>query len=124
MLKWAIEQLGASGAIALILISDVATGAGLRWAHLRKAGVPREEFGAFAHAALELIRNRLSYVIKPVVDSSRYASIRGISKAKAPGGVEGIMMMVMTMTSMELAICPRTFESHLRNTARCCVAIC
>lgn len=81
--KWAIEQMGASGATALILISDVATGAGLRWAHLRQAGVPREELAAFARAALELIRNRLSHVIRPVVDSSRYASITGISKAKA-----------------------------------------
>lgn len=83
VMKWAIEQMGASGATALILVSDVVTGAGLRWAHLRQAGVPREEFSAFAKAALELIRNRLSYVIKPVVDSSRYASITGISKAIA-----------------------------------------
>lgn len=83
VLKWAIEQMGASGATALILVSDVVTGAGLRWAHLRQAGVPREEFEAFAHAALELVRNRLSYVIRPVVDSSRYASITGISKAIA-----------------------------------------
>lgn len=83
VLKWAIEQMGASGATALILISDVVTGAGLRWAHLRQAGVPGEEFAAFAKAALELIRNRLSYVIRPVVDSSRYASITGISKAIA-----------------------------------------
>lgn len=83
VLKWAIEQMGASGATALILISDVVTGAGLRWAHLSQAGVPPEEFASFARAALELIRNRLSYVIRPVVDSSRYASITGISKAIA-----------------------------------------
>lgn len=77
------EQIGASGATALILISDVVTGAGFRWAHLRQAGVPPEEFSSFARAALELIRNRLFYVIRPVVDRSRYASITGISKAIA-----------------------------------------
>lgn len=83
VLKWAVEQMGASGATALILVSDVVTGAGVRWAHLRQAGVAPEEFSAFSRAALEIVRNRLSYVIKPAVDSSKYGSLVGLCKSIA-----------------------------------------
>lgn len=94
VLMWAIEQMAGTGANTALMIADVCTGLGLRYEVLCQAGVPASEVQAFVQAALDVIWDRLSFVVRPTVDSGRYAQLsvlcRGADLA-AGGSYESLM---------------------------------
>lgn len=88
VLMWAIQQMAGTGAATALMIADVTTGLGIRYEVLRQAGVPEAEVEAFVTAALDVIWDRLSYVVRPTVDSGKYAQLSVLCRGadEAAGG--------------------------------------
>lgn len=75
VIMWAIEQMGCTGASTALLIADVCVGLGIRYEVLCQAGVPDAEIQSFVRAALDVVWDRLAFVIRPTVDSGRYVQL-------------------------------------------------
>lgn len=79
-ITWVIEQTSMAGAATVTLIADVCKAHKLTMGMLEQAGIPREEFAAWARAVCELSRNRLIPTIDSPINSALFKFLQIVCK--------------------------------------------
>lgn len=79
-INWVIEQTSLAGAASVSLVADVCKAYKLTMGMLVQAGVPKEDFAAWAQAVCELSRNRLIAIKDSPINSARFKFLQLVCK--------------------------------------------